>query len=201
MWGSDRWGEMVWGGVAVPTLPFTMLLLLMLSCFVAGGFFLRPGHRGPKGYVAAAILILAPLSVAAVTLPFTFTNGTIANATQVNANFAALASATVVQSCPVGMTRVDLSHSTVCYATGPISNWDQASAYCSNQFRARICSVQQWHDVVCNAGLLSPGTSWTDAITGSGSFGVVSGCTGDSISSSIYTSQRATPCCLEWMHY
>ena len=201
MWGTDRWGEMVWGGVAVPTLPFAMLSLLMFCCFIAGGYFLRPGHRGPKGYLAAALLVMAPLSVAALTLPYTFVNGTIADAAKVNANFAALASATEVQNCPSGMTRIDRLHSILCYATGPINSWDQASAYCSNQFRARICNIQQWRDAVCSAGLPNPGASWTDAITGSGSLGVVSGWTGDSISSSPYTSQRATSCCLEWPRY
>lgn len=201
MWGSERWGEMVWGGVAVPTLPFGMLVLLMLGCFLAGGYFLRPGRRGPRGYVAAGILFMVPLSVVALTLPHTFVNGTIADADEVNANFAALASGPEIESCPAGMSRIDMPRTTLCYATGPIASWNQASAHCSDQFRARLCSVQQWRDAICSAGLPNPGASWTDAITGTAAVGVISGCSAENFSSTTYTSQRATTCCAEWPRY
>ena len=201
MWGSENWGEMVWGGVAVPSLPLGMLLLLMCCCFLAGGYFLRPQRRGPRSYLVAALLIAIPLSVGALTLPYTFVNGSIADATEVNANFAAIATALDVASCPAGMSRIDLPRSTLCYASGPIANWDAASTYCSGQFRARICSFQQWRDAICRAGVNNPGASWTDAIAGAATMGVVSGCTGDSVSSNIYTSQRVTTCCLEWPRY
>jgi hypothetical protein len=39
-----------------------------------------------------ALVIVPLVAVAAVTLPFTFTNGTVADADEVNANFNALAS-------------------------------------------------------------------------------------------------------------
>lgn len=201
MWGSGRFGEMLWGGTAVPTLPIGMLLLLMVGCFLAGGYFLRPGRRGPRGYIAAAILFLVPLSVGALTLPFSFVNGTVADATQVNANFAALASAVEDPVCPAGMTSIALAHSTLCYATGPISVWAQASAYCSDQFRARLCSVQQWRDAICAAGLTNPGASWTGDVSGTSSFGVVSGCSPEQVTSSAFSVQRVATCCLEWARY
>ena len=149
MWGSANWGEMIWGGAAVPTLPLGMLLLLMFCCFVAGGYLLRPERRNRRNAVAAALLVMLPFSVAAVTLPFTFQNGTIADANQVNANFAALASATDIGTCPPGMTKITLPHTTLCYASGPLGTWDQASTYCSASYGARICSAQQGRAAIC----------------------------------------------------
>ncbi len=201
MWGSGNWGEMVWGGAAVPALPLGMLLLLMLCCFLAGGYFLRPGRRGGRSYLAAALLFMLPLSVAAVTLPYTFVNGTVADATEVNANFDALASALDVETCPSGMTRIARAHTTLCYASGPVGSWDQVSTYCSNAYGARICSVQQWRDAICLAGLPNPGASWTDSITGTSAAVVVSGCSADTFSSTPATSPRTAACCAEWPRY
>lgn len=201
MWGSEHWGAMVWGGVEVPTLPFGMLLLLMVCCFLAGGYFLRPGRRGRRNYLAAALVVALPLSVAAVTLPYTFQNGTLADANEVNANFAALASASDVETCPAGMTRIAKAHSTLCYASGPVGSWEQASSYCSNAFGARICDIQQWRDAICIAGLPNPGASWTDSITGTSAAVTVSGCTPDNFTSTSSASQRPTTCCAEWPRY
>ena len=201
MWGSESWGEMTWGGVAVPSLPLGMLILLLAGCFLAGGYFLRPERRNRRSYLVAALLVAIPLSVGAVTLPHVFVNGSIADANEVNANFAAITTALDAASCPPGMSRIDLPNSVLCYASGPLASWDNASDYCFDQFRARICNVQQWRDAICRAGVISPGASWTDSITGAGSMGVVSGCTGESISSMFYTTQRATPCCLERLRY
>jgi hypothetical protein len=201
MWGSANWGEMVWGGVAVPTLPLPMLLLLMGCCFFAGGHLLRPERRNRRSFLAAALLIMLPLSVAAVTLPYSFQNGTIADADEVNANFAALAAASDVETCPSGMSRIGLPHTTLCYASGPLGSWDQASSFCSDSYGARLCSIQQWRDAICRAGVANPGASWTDSITGSASAGVVSGCSGESFASAQYASQRVAACCAEWARY
>jgi len=192
---------MVWGGPAVPTLPVGLLVVLMLGCFLAGGFFLRPGRRGPRSALAAALLFLLPLSVTALTLPHVFANGTIADADEVNADFEAITSALDVESCPAGMTRIDLPRSILCYAAGPAATWDQAYAYCSDQFRARLCDVQQWRDAICQAGLPSPGASWTDSITGSAAAGVVASCSAESFGSAPYTAQRAAACCVERPRY
>jgi len=178
-----------------------MLLLLMGCCFLAGGYFLRPERRNRRSYLVAALLVAIPLSVGAVTLPYVFVNGSIADANEINANFAAIAAALDGPTCPAGMTSLGMPHATLCYASGPVASWDAASNFCDAQFRARICSVQQWRDVVCGAGLPNPGLSWTDSITGSSSFGVVSGCTLDSITSRSGFQPSATACCLEWPRY
>jgi len=181
-----------------------MVLVLMLGCFLAGGWLLRPGRpeqRSRRGTLAATLLLLLPLSVGALTLPHAFTNGTVADATQVNANFAAIANALDATTCPSGMTAIAMPHRTLCYADGPAATWDQASTHCSDQFRARICDVQQWRDAVCIGGVPNPGASWTDSVTGAGTLGVVAGCTGDALSTSAYGVQRNTTCCIEWPRY
>jgi len=178
-----------------------MLLLLMLCCFLAGGYLLQPARRNRRSVFAAVLLIMLPLSVAAVTLPYTFQNGTVADADEVNANFAVLAAASDVETCPSGMTRIGMPHTTLCYASGPVSSWDQASNFCSDSYRARICSLQQWRDAICRAGVANPGASWTDSITGTASAGVVSGCSGATFSSAQYTSQRVATCSAEWPRY
>lgn len=48
----------------------------------------------------AVLLVLSPVAASAVTIPFIFTNGTVADADQVNANFAALA--TAIDNIPAG---------------------------------------------------------------------------------------------------
>jgi hypothetical protein len=201
MWGSANWGELIWGGVAIPTLPDGMLPLLALCYLLAGAWFLRPGRRGWRSHLVAALVLVLPLSVAAVTLPHTFVNGTVADADEVNANFAALATAANVETCPAGMTRASLAHTIICYASGPVGSWDQASNFCSDSYGARICSLQQWRDLVCRVGVTNPGASWTDSITGSGTAGVVSGCSGENFASAQYTSQRVITCCAEWARY
>jgi hypothetical protein len=92
MWGLD-WGQMIWGrsaSVAVPALGFWGTLLLGAVLGAVGVRRLR-GRARMAGAAALALALLLPISARA--LPFTFTNGTVADATQVNANFAALASA------------------------------------------------------------------------------------------------------------
>lgn len=202
MWGTERWGEMIWGGGAsVPTLPLGMLFVLMFGCFLAGGHFLRPERRSHRNALIAALLFAIPISVGALTLPNTFVNGSIADATGVNANFSAIASALDVSSCPSGMTRIDMPHAILCFASGPSASWDSASNFCSAQYAARICSLQQWRDAVCQAGVANPGTSWTDAVTGAASFGIVSACSSDGISASSASTPRVTVCCQEWPRY
>lgn len=202
MWGSGAWGQMFWGGAAVPGLPPAMLVVLMLACFLAGGWFLQPGRRNQRNTFIALLLIAIPLSVGALTLPYTFTNGTIADASQVNANFSALAGAVGPPTCPSGMTQINQALSTLCYASGPTATWEQASAYCNDTFRAHLCSLNQWRDAVCQQGLTNPGRSWTSDVSGAASFATVQGCTGDAVFSQVYTSAgvRAT-CCAEWPRF
>jgi hypothetical protein len=109
---------------------------------------------------------------------------------------------TSIASCPVGMTRVDLPHSTICYERGIVSSWDNADTNCANNFGAGICNLQQWRDVICRAGVANPGRTWLSTPTGAGTYATVSGCTSDSLASSFYTSAAVTgTCCLSYPKY
>jgi hypothetical protein len=89
MWGQS-WGQMIWGRTpAVPALGAWGAILLGAVLLAFGIRRLRGPRPRVLGALALALAILLPLSARA--LPFTFTNGTVADATQVNANFAALA--------------------------------------------------------------------------------------------------------------
>jgi hypothetical protein len=94
MWGLN-WGQMIWGqAVPVPTLGFWGLIVLAAVLGALGVRRLRGGRPRLAGGLALGLALLVPISARA--LPFTFTNGTVADATQVNANFAALAGAQAV---------------------------------------------------------------------------------------------------------
>jgi hypothetical protein len=87
MWGQ-QWGHMIWGELAaVPALGFWSSLILGSLLGIVGARFLRRGRSRRVAILALAAGVLIPLTVRAV--PFTFTNGTVADAAQVNANFAA----------------------------------------------------------------------------------------------------------------
>jgi hypothetical protein len=90
MWGQN-WGQMIWGHAsAVPALGFWGAILLAASLGALGARRLRGARPRLMGALALALAILLPISARA--LPFVFSNGTVADATQVNANFQALAS-------------------------------------------------------------------------------------------------------------
>ena len=108
---------------------------------------------------------------------------------------------TSIAACPAGMTKVDLAHSTVCYNAGVNASWDVADNYCDLNFRASICTLQEWRDVVCRAGLANPGRSWTATPTGGATFATIAGCAGDSIATAAYTTLLQGPCCLSWPKY
>jgi hypothetical protein len=88
MWGQ-HWNSFNWGGVGVvvPTLTATGLLLLGCVIGALGVLALRSPRK--LGLVALILALLVPLSAIAG-VPFTFTNGTVADASQVNANFKAV---------------------------------------------------------------------------------------------------------------
>ncbi|MCA9503463.1 MAG: hypothetical protein KC616_10295 [Myxococcales bacterium] len=93
-WGDERWGELVWSGAA-PEVPlllspwlqgFLTALLLMTSLLV-----LRRRPRMAAWLIVAAIV--APIAVGAAqiaSLPYSFVNGSIADANEVNADFGVL---------------------------------------------------------------------------------------------------------------
>jgi hypothetical protein len=89
---------MIWGkqtAAAVPAVPGWMLLVLAaLLLFV--GYRAGRRRRAPR-WLAAALAVAVALVPAALVhatstfgVPFTFTNGTVADATQVNQNFSAV---------------------------------------------------------------------------------------------------------------
>src|ERR1700748_3811398 len=91
MWGHN-WGQMLWGGGArgVPALSFWAVGVLCGALLVLGLRFLRAQRRA-LGVTALLLALAVPLTArATVALPFTFANNTIADATQVNANFNAV---------------------------------------------------------------------------------------------------------------
>lgn len=108
---------------------------------------------------------------------------------------------TSIAVCPADMTKVDLVFSTVCYNSGVVASWDAADNFCDASYRARICTLQEWRDVVCRAGVANPGRSWTATPTGAATFATIAGCTGESISTAVYTTSLNGPCCLSWSKY
>lgn len=90
MWEQD-WGTMIWGGGAqVPTMgPFGWLLLGALVG-AAGVLYRRPLS---KAGTAVALLAIGVVPLSALAVPHLFTNGTVADADEVNANFADIESA------------------------------------------------------------------------------------------------------------
>jgi hypothetical protein len=90
MWGQ-KWGQLIWGQVhAAPALTLWSILFLCAAFVVVGLRFVRARPR-TIGLAALVLAFAVPFTAKALSLPFTFTNGTVADATQVNADFAALA--------------------------------------------------------------------------------------------------------------
>jgi hypothetical protein len=98
MWAS-KWGQMLWGTRAsVPAMSMGSLVLLSVL-LLAIGYWMGKRSRVPRWLpwvsgIAAALLPLAAARAANLVLPFTFTNGTVADANQVNQNFASVATQT-----------------------------------------------------------------------------------------------------------
>jgi hypothetical protein len=82
---------MIWGmRQTVPATSIWVLLLLVAALVLVALRILRVRPR-TMGIAALVLAFAVPLSAKALTLPYSFTNGTVADANQVNANFAALA--------------------------------------------------------------------------------------------------------------
>jgi hypothetical protein len=91
-WG-ENWGVMIWGeSLAVPMLGVPALLVLGALLGATATWFLRKRRPGLASFVALVVLAV-PLVVMAgpVSIPYGFVNGTVADADEVNANFAAAA--------------------------------------------------------------------------------------------------------------
>ncbi len=92
MWGAT-WGDFFWGRtINVPAMGFFGILVFSCLVGVSGVLLLRSKRMTAGAF--AVLLVLVPFTAFATTfvttVPFVFTNGTVANATQVNADFAAL---------------------------------------------------------------------------------------------------------------
>jgi hypothetical protein len=109
---------MIWGGTtAVPALSTWAAIVLGALLLAFGVRRLRGPRPRVVGALALALAVLVPLSARA--LPFVFANGTVADATQVNANFAALAGiAPTATSALVDLTG---SNTATCPG-GPLAN-------------------------------------------------------------------------------
>lgn len=90
MWG-ENWGSMIWGGAATVPLTTSAGWILLGMLLGAGVVVLRRPPSKAATTTALVGVALAPLVALAVTLPHSFTNGTVADANEVNANFTALA--------------------------------------------------------------------------------------------------------------
>jgi hypothetical protein len=93
-WG-ENWGVMVWGAAAPAAVPMMDGLGLGLLALVLIGLAIRGlRSRATLGLMVLASFVgAADLAEAQVTIPNTFTNGEVADAAEVNANFSALADA------------------------------------------------------------------------------------------------------------
>lgn len=98
MW-NDNWGTMIWGSSApVPSLPLLGLLLLAVTLAGLGMWRLRSRRGQPWLGALWALPVLVFLAgglawAQVISVPFTFTNGTRADALQVNQNFQSLLTA------------------------------------------------------------------------------------------------------------
>jgi hypothetical protein len=91
MW-KQNWGQMIWGNpAAVPLMGPLGLLLLAMVLMVLGAIVLRNSSaRRLLGSAMVLLALLLPMSALAV--PFAFINGSVADANQVNQNFASVQS-------------------------------------------------------------------------------------------------------------
>jgi hypothetical protein len=93
MW-SESWGAMIWGGGMVAPVPALGPVGWILLGAMLGVLGVHSRGRLSKAGAGLAFLGIAALPFAGmaaqVVLPHTFSNGTVADATEVNANFVAL---------------------------------------------------------------------------------------------------------------
>jgi len=95
MWGIEKWNEMIWGGTPPVPLMGSLGLLTLALCLLLGVWLIRrrAASRWALYLAGAAPLVVPLVAWAAVSLPYTFANGTVADANQVNADLAELVAA------------------------------------------------------------------------------------------------------------
>ena len=136
-WG-ENWGEMVWGpAVSVPSVPAVGLFVLALALLTTAAWRLR----ARKALHSALAILVVPMLAgvlsspahAQVSVPHTFTNGTPADADEVNANFEAVVDGIVD-------TARDVNHTQCAWEGG---SWDEATKTCAlsyNCFTGGFCA-------------------------------------------------------------
>lgn len=102
MWGLENWGEMVWGSPAAVPLLGPVGIAALISSFLLGAYLVknRKRFRSFATLVAVVLLVLPMAAIATISLPHVFTNGTVADADEVNANLDALAVAASHRTIP-----------------------------------------------------------------------------------------------------
>jgi len=103
MWGQT-WGSMIWGNSAVVPAGPAWSMVLLAGCFTLIGVLFAKRRNRTAMLILVAVGI--PLSARALGLPYTFTNGTTADAVQVNANFEALRAAATQNAQAVQEIRI-----------------------------------------------------------------------------------------------
>ena len=120
-WGQN-WGTMIWGQSAPSyQVPFMDGMGLIISALVIAVIGLVSMRFGSKRMAAFLVVLLAPITAITVPSLVTFTNGTVADATQVNANFQAIndylstnvPASSVIYSLPEGVDTLDVDPSEI----------------------------------------------------------------------------------------
>ena len=125
-WGED-WGTLTWGAAiaAVPSMGKLAVLVLVLALGGLAARFIQRGRAVASLLVIGLTLpMLAPVANAQ-TVPHIFTDGTPALASEVNANFQALASAVNVLDCA---TAADVVCTPSCPACDTLDSFNQGFA-------------------------------------------------------------------------
>ena len=99
MWGQE-WGTMIWGQLAALTtaIPISPLALIVLGIGIGISAVKWQSSRSAKLFMLSLAVGFPLIAVMATNLPHQFVNGTVADADEVNANFAALEQQIDVQS-------------------------------------------------------------------------------------------------------
>jgi hypothetical protein len=103
---------MTWGGGAAVPLLSPLGLFALTICFLIGGWMRLHSRR--TLVLISTTLIVAPLIAFAASVPNVFTNGTVADADQVNANFTAVTDAITLLECVGNPASGDSDRDGVC---------------------------------------------------------------------------------------
>ena len=89
MWG-ENWGTMVWGNLFATSVPISSWALIILGAALGILAFKVNNSNTARALSVITIVLLPIVAVVATNLPYQFSNGTVADADEVNANFQTL---------------------------------------------------------------------------------------------------------------